>query len=225
MRGEVLIGGQNLLALPKRQARGVRGRSVALVPQSPLTALNPALTLQSHFKEAWRAHRAFDKAELQRRLHELFERVRLPHDQEFLRRRPGEISVGQAQRCTLALALLHGPSVLIADEPTSSLDPVTQAEVIDLLREITAGGGTALLFVSHDLLSVLRLCSSVATLADGHIAERLPLSGIVGAQSPALRQLLGALPVSAEILLKHMQTANDMGTEVPEEEALLTQRL
>ena len=224
-RGEVLLGGNNILALSRREARNQRGRILALVPQSPLTALNPALTLEKHFVEAWRAHQPHDRAQLQRRLDPLLERVRLPPDRSFLRRKPGEISVGQAQRCTLALALLHGPSVLIADEPTSSLDPVTQADVIALLREITTDAGMALLFVSHDLLSVLRLCSSVAALCDGCIAEHLAVGDITRAQSPSLQQLLRALPVSAEVLLRHMRATNEPGTKVLQEEALLTHRL
>ena len=223
--GEVLVNGRNILAMSRSEARDLRGRTFALVPQSPLAALNPALTLERHFTEAWRAHRPPDKAGFEGQLFPLLERVRLPRDRTFLRRRPGQISVGQAQRCTLALALLHGPSVLIADEPTSSLDPVTQADVISLLRETTLEKGTALLFVSHDLLSVLRLCSKVAALAHGGIVEHLAVGEIARAQSPALQDLLRALPVAAEVLLRHMGAGNERGTEVLEIEALLTQRL
>lgn len=206
-RGTVMLEGQDILALRGRAARKLRGRAFALVPQSPLSALNPALSLRTHFEQAWKAHRPGDSEALGVRITTLLRRVALPDTPEFLKRKPEQISVGQAQRCTLALALLHRPSVLIADEPTSALDPVTQTEVLDLLREITAEEGTALLFVSHDLLSVLRLCSSIAVLSGGRIAEHLPVDDIVLAQDPALRRLLLTLPVPAEVVVHHARLA------------------
>ena len=214
-RGEVVIEGKNILALPRREARKLRGRAFALVPQSPLSALNPALSLQTHFEQCWRAHREKDKPSLQRRIDELLERVHLPSTSEFLKRKPGQVSVGQAQRCTLALALLHRPSVVIADEPTSSLDPVSQTEVLDLLRRTSEEQGAAVLFVSHDLLSVLRLCSTVAILAEGRLAERLPVEDIVLAKTDSLRQLLRALPVPAELLVQHLRAPEGQGSRKP----------
>lgn len=212
-RGEVLLAGQNLLSLREREARRLRGREIALVPQSPLSALNSALPLQTHFEAAWRAHRARDRMAMQKRIEFLLHRVSLPADAAFLRRRPGQISVGQAQRCTIALALLHAPSVLIADEPTSALDPVSQAEVLALLREVTEEDRTALLFVSHDLMSVLRLCSSVAVLSGGRIAERLPAEDIIFGRDAELRRLLASLPVPAEVLVEHTKRAQRHAAE------------
>jgi peptide/nickel transport system ATP-binding protein len=202
VKGEVHIEGRNILQLKKGAARNLRGRAFALVPQSPLSALNPALSLRSHFEAAWKAHRQGDRNHLQSRITELMQRVQLPAAHEFLNRKPGQISVGQAQRCTLALALLHRPALLIADEPTSSLDPVTQAEVITLLKEISAAEDTALLFVSHDLLSVFRLCSKLAMLSAGRITEDLPLEAVPTTQDPALQTLLRSLPFPPELLLR-----------------------
>ena len=204
-RGTVRLRGQNLLSMKEREARRLRGRALALVPQSPASALNSALSLRTHFQEAWRAHEPLDQPRLQRRLEELFQRTQLPFDPAFLKRKPGQISVGQAQRCALALALLHRPSLLIADEPTSALDPVTQVEVLALLGEISREEGTAILFVSHDLLSLLRLCSRVGVLYGGKIAECLPMRDLHLAQHPALVRLLETLPVPPEILLKHRE--------------------
>jgi peptide/nickel transport system ATP-binding protein len=202
VKGEVRIEGKNILQLGRSEARSLRGRAFALVPQSPLSALNPALTLRSQFEAAWNAHRKGDRNHLLARMTELFDRVQLPSGKGFLDRKPSHISVGQAQRCTLALALLHRPSLLIADEPTSSLDPVTQTEVITLLQEISEAEDTALLFVSHDLLSVFRLCSELAMLSGGRITEHLPLHAVPSTQDPALRELLRALPFPPELLLK-----------------------
>ncbi len=203
-KGKVCIAGRDMLSLPREQARSLRGRELALVPQSPLNALNPALTLQAQFEAAWKAHRKRDERQLRMRTAELIERVSLPSDRDFLKRKPGQISVGQAQRCTLALALLHRPSLLIADEPTSSLDPVTQAEVLGLLREISEEQNAALLFVSHDLLSVFRLCTGIAMMSGGRITENLPLHAVLGARDPALQALLHSLPLPPEVFLDHL---------------------
>ncbi len=209
-RGEVRLRGTNLLELKERDARQLRGKALALVPQSPMSALNHALSLQTHFQEAWRAHERADADQLAHRMHALFLRVQLPLEPAFLKRKPGQISVGQAQRCALALALLHRPALLIADEPTSALDPATQVEVLSLLDQISREEGTALLFVSHDLLSVLRLCDRVAVLHGGAIAEDLPVENLHRAQHPAFRQLLATLPVSPEILLQHRRKSQSL---------------
>ncbi len=199
--GEVLLEGKNLLAMPEKEARRLRGRRIALVPQSPMTALNSALTLRAHFEEAWRAHQPANRSQLDTRIGELMEQVQLPPGAEFLSRKPAQISVGQAQRVMIALALLHHPALLVADEPTSALDPVTQAEIVRLLRRLNREGGTTLLYISHDLLSVLQLCDRVAVLDRGTIAECLPVAELgAKARHPATLALLQALPVHPRLL-------------------------
>lgn len=200
--GEVWLGADNLLALSERKLREMRGRRIALIPQSPMSALNPAISLQSHFKEAWRAHESGARAALADRVRELLAEVQLPTDAEFLQRRPVQISVGQAQRVLIALALLHRPLLIIADEPTSALDPVTQTQIVDLLRRVNRTHGTALLYVSHDLISVLRLCDRVAVLDAGTIAESLPVDRLGEARHQATTSLLETLPVPPEVLLR-----------------------
>ncbi len=199
--GTVLFEGKDLLGMTAKEARFVLGKRLALVPQSPSSALNRALSLRTHFEEAWRAHEPRNKSELRPRLNSLLEQVHLPREDQFLLRKPLEISVGQAQRVVLALALLHRPALLIADEPTSALDPCTQAEVLSLLREANRQDGTALLYISHDLLSVLRLCNKMTVLHGGRVVESLRTAGIEDdAQHPATRALLRSLPVPANIL-------------------------
>ena len=204
VEGQVRLHGVDLLALKEREARHLRGKALALVPQSPASAFNGALSLETHFREAWRAHEPTNPAKLRERVATLMQRVQLPTDTAFLKRKPGQISVGQAQRCALALALLHRPALLVADEPTSALDPSTQVEVLALLREISETDNTALLFVSHDLLSVLRLCSRVALLGSGRIAECLKVEHVHQAAHPALQHLLSTLPVPAPVFLEHL---------------------
>jgi ABC-type glutathione transport system ATPase component len=199
--GEILLNGRNLLGLSEREMRRLRGTSVSLVPQSPMTALNAAVSLRAHFEEAWGAHERSGRKALQTRLEQLLPEVQLPADAEFLGRRPGEISVGQAQRIMIALALLHRPAILIADEPTSALDPVTQAEILGLLRRLNRSTGTTLLYISHDLISVLQLCDRMAVLNAGVVAECLPVGEVERAEHPSTIALLQALPVPAGVIL------------------------
>jgi peptide/nickel transport system ATP-binding protein len=202
--GEVLLNGQNLLTLPECALRRLRGREIALIPQSPLSALNAAVTLRRHFQEAWRAHEPNKKA-LAPRLQQLLEDCQLPTDPTFLLRRPNQISVGQAQRVCIALALLHRPALLIADEPTSALDPVTQSEIVALLRRLSRRHNTTLLYVSHDLPSVIALAGRLAVLHQGTLVEQLPIAALPNATHPATLELLSALPVPAHILLHYAQ--------------------
>jgi ABC-type dipeptide/oligopeptide/nickel transport system ATPase component len=133
----------------------------------------------------------------------LLDEVQLPSDPEFLRRRPSQISVGQAQRVLIALALLHSPALIIADEPTSALDPVTQAQIVDLLKGLSRNHGATLLYVSHDLVSVLRICDRLAVLESGTIVETLPVNQLTAARHPATLNLLSTLPVPPSVLLSY----------------------
>jgi peptide/nickel transport system ATP-binding protein len=203
--GEVVLAGRNLLALSDRDFRKLRGREIALIPQSPMTALNAAISLQTHFNEAWRAHERAGRSALEKRLQSLLAEVQLPHDAEFLRRRPSQISVGQAQRVLIALALLHRPALIIADEPTSALDPVTQSQIVELLRTLNRQHGTTLLYISHDLISVLQLSDRIAVLDAGTIVENLPVSEIAHARHASTLALLSALPVPPEVLVSYRE--------------------
>ncbi|MGD0294963.1 MAG: ABC transporter ATP-binding protein [Terracidiphilus sp.] len=215
--GEVLVYGRNLLTMPAREARQIRGKMISLVPQSPMTALNAAVSLQAHFDEAWRAHESSGRKALEPRLRQLMEEVQLPADDiGFLLRKPAQISVGQAQRVLIALALLHRPSILIADEPTSALDPVTQTEILKLLRQLNRRHGTALLYISHDLVSVLQLCDRFAVLHSGAIAECVQVAQIEQVRHPATLSLLRSLPVPVRVLLSHCSTYLDSNEHVRE---------
>jgi peptide/nickel transport system ATP-binding protein len=201
--GQVMLNGQNLLEMPENKLRELRGRRIALIPQSPMTALNSAINLQSHFREAWKAHRKNGRADLSSRLQTLLSEVQLPTESDFLLRRPSQISVGQAQRVLIALALLHNPDVIVADEPTSALDPVTQSQIVNLLKGLNRKNGVTFLYVSHDLVSVLQLADRIAVLSEGSIVETLPFAEIDRARHPATIALLNSLPVPPQVLLSH----------------------
>jgi ABC-type dipeptide/oligopeptide/nickel transport system ATPase component len=159
------------MQLNEREMRRVRGREIALVLQSPLSALNPAMRIGRQLEEAWRAHRVGSKEDCHRAVQESMRSVSLPPDDNLLRRYPSELSVGQAQRVLIAMAIIHRPALLIADEATSALDAVTRTEVLELFRDLNRMLGMAILYVSHDLYSVGALCNRVAILHQGEIVE------------------------------------------------------
>ena len=169
--GSVRFDGRDLMQCRERELRQLRGRRIALVPQSPLSAFNPALRFEAHFREAWRAHATSSWRSVRPQALELLRRMDLPADDSFLRRYPRQVSVGQAQRILIAMALLHRPALLIADEPTSALDAITQSEILELFRRLNRQLNMAMLFISHDLLSVASLCSRIAILQHGQIVE------------------------------------------------------
>src|SRR5947209_2429110 len=129
--GSIQWKGQELLTLKEGAWLKLRGREIAFVPQSPLSSLNPALRIETQLAEAWKLHQNGGKQECQKAILAALENVSLPADKEFLRRYPSEISVGQAQRVLIAMAVLHHPALLIADEPASALDAITQSEILD----------------------------------------------------------------------------------------------
>lgn len=193
VEGVVSFRGRNLLEARERDLRCVRGREIALVLQSPLASLNPALRIGTQIAEAWRAHERGDGWKA--RMRGLFERMRLPHTDEFLRKYPRQLSVGQAQRVLIAMALLHKPALLIADEPTSSLDVITQAEILALIRELCSDLRVAVLFISHDLPALASVCHRIAVLANGVIVENESPEVLFRApKHPYTQALLQAIP-------------------------------
>jgi ABC-type glutathione transport system ATPase component len=195
IRGRILLLGRDLLQCTQSEMRDIRGRLVSLAPQSPMEALNPSLRVETHLREAWRAHSREPWGAQKDRVAHLLESVGLSPPGSFLRRYPRQMSVGQAQRVLIAMALLHSPPFLIADEPTSALDVITQREVLDLVRTIVADGQKSMLFISHDLPTVTGLCHRLAILHKGEIVECGPVGQVVANPKNAYtQQLVEAVP-------------------------------
>ena len=169
--GEIIFEGEDLLNKPESQLRAIRGRRMSVVLQSPLASLNPALRIGTQLNEAWRAHSDGAVEDCGPAVLSALRNAQLPFDQEFLRRRPSQLSVGQAQRVCIAMAILHRPALLIADEATSALDTITQSEILDLFAHLNDELRMAILYISHNLISVSALCDRVAILHAGEILE------------------------------------------------------
>lgn len=169
--GNIRFQDSDLLQLSERELRALRGRSIALVLQSPLSSLNPALKIRTQIKEAWRAHASGTGVDCANAIRTSLQSVSLPTDDDFLRKYPSQMSVGQAQRVLIAMAVMHRPALLIADEATSALDVITQSEILALFRELNRSTGMAILYISHDLASVAGICDRIAILHEGEIVE------------------------------------------------------
>jgi ABC-type glutathione transport system ATPase component len=198
--GTIQFEGSELLRLPERDLRSLRGRKIALVLQSPLSSLNPALRIRTQLSESWRAHASGSRSDCDRAIREALESVSLPSTDEFLRKYPSQMSIGQAQRVLIAMAVLHRPALLIADEATSALDVITQSEILALFRELNRNFGMAVLYISHDLASVAGFCDRVAILHDGRIVESgETLQVLTNPQNDYTRRLMAAMPKLPQI--------------------------
>lgn len=196
-KGRIEFNGRDLMRMKQRALRELRGREMALVLQSPIAALNPALRIGAQMAEAWRVHRpGSTRGERDTAIRDSLERVSLPADAAFLRKYPAELSVGQAQRVLIGMAVLHRPLLLIADEPTSALDIITQAEVLELFAELSRRMEMSILYISHDLLSVAAISDRVAVMEQGEIVEcRETAELFTDPAHPYTRKLIGSLPV------------------------------
>ncbi|WP_439577978.1 ABC transporter ATP-binding protein [Elioraea sp.] len=214
--GEIRFDGRDLLGVPEETlAREVRGREIAYIPQDPSTAFNPVFTIgtqiddlmrfkspllrggtsdrQGFFNSYPRERRAADRA----RVLELLRLVQLPNPEAVLRKYPHEVSGGQRQRLMIAMALLPEPKLVIADEPTTSLDVTVQAQILKLLKQLARERGVAVLFTTHDLGAAYEICDRITVMYAGQEVEEAPVDGFFERPShPYTRKLLDSLPSS-----------------------------
>jgi ABC-type glutathione transport system ATPase component len=198
--GSIRLNGRDLMTLSEAEMRTIRGKDIGLVLQSPMSSLNPALRIGTQMYETWRAHKTGSRRECTPQFLEILRSLNLEADEKFLERKPAQLSVGQAQRVLIAMAVLHRPALVLADECTSSLDLITQKEVLAIFRQLSEQMGTAILFISHDLLAVSSLCHRIAILRNGELVESGATNEILRRPShPYTRQLVAALPVPEAI--------------------------
>jgi peptide/nickel transport system ATP-binding protein len=192
VQGSITLDGQELTTLSPADLRAIRGRRIAAIFQSPATAFSPVYRVGTIMTRALRLHGA-TRAEAADRAAEAMRQVLLSPD--LLRRYPSQLSGGQLQRVSIALAVALRAEILLADEPTSALDVTVQAEVLDLLRGLRQSMGLSILFISHDLAVVAELCDRVAVMRSGVIVEQGPAAQVLSAPSdPYTIELLESVP-------------------------------
>ncbi|MGF1599786.1 MAG: ABC transporter ATP-binding protein [Acidimicrobiales bacterium] len=202
--GEVLLEGRNLLALPERELRTLRGTQVSMVFQEPMTALDPVFTVGQQIGSTLRAHHEVSRAEARARSIELLAEVGIPEPARRYREYPHQLSGGMRQRAMIAMALVCEPRLLVADEPTTALDVTIQAQVLDLIVKLSEERGTAVLLITHDLGVVAETCDRVLTMYAGQIVEEGSVDeALEFPRHPYTAGLLAAIPrpgVAAEDL-------------------------
>ncbi|TKW67406.1 MAG: ABC transporter ATP-binding protein [Paracoccus denitrificans] len=191
--GEVLLDGQNLLTTPEQQMCRIRGNRIGMIFQEPMTALNPLMNIGDQVAEVLRIHHDLPASKALARARDRLDRVGLSEPRFPLTLYPHELSGGQRQRVAIALAVAEAPDLLIADEPTTALDVTTQAQILDLLRDLVSAEGMSLLLITHDLAVVAGIADHVAVMKDGEVVEEGPTEALFRAQShPYTRSLFAA---------------------------------
>ncbi len=198
VEGSIQLAGRELLGLPERELASLRGDRIAMVFQEPMTALNPVHTVGRQVAEPLRLHRGLSAADSRREAIALLDRVGIPDAARRVDAWPHQFSGGQRQRITLAMALACGPGLLVADEPTTALDVTVQRQVLDLLQELVAERGMALLLVSHDLGVIARRVARTLVMYGGSLVEGGPTVDVFAQRRhPYTRGLFAARPTLA----------------------------
>jgi len=193
--GSIAFQGQDLLALQEPQWRTLRGNRIGMIFQDPMSALNPVMRIGEQLEEALDAHLTLAPAEKRARILAALRDVRLPDPAGIAASYPGRLSGGQRQRVMIACALMLEPALLIADEPTTALDVTTQAQILELIRDLQARQGTAVLFITHDFGVVSQIADRVAVMQTGEIVEAGNAADVLGnPQHGYTRKLIAAIP-------------------------------
>jgi peptide/nickel transport system ATP-binding protein len=191
--GEILIKGENLLALSEKAMQKIRGNMIAMIFQDPMTALNPIETVGFQIAETIKLHNKITRAEAERRACDMLEMVGIP--MERFSEYPHQFSGGMKQRVVIAMALACNPELLFADEPTTALDVTIQAQVLDMMRSLKEKLSTSVVLITHDLGVVAEFCDSVAVTYAGEIVERGTVEHIFdNPKHPYTLGLFGSLP-------------------------------
>jgi oligopeptide/dipeptide ABC transporter ATP-binding protein len=192
--GEILLGGEDLTKKSPRQMRRIRGRMVAMILQDPMASLNPLFNIYTQVSEPAYYHLGMRRRSLRRRVEELLRAVRIPSPAMRMRNYPHQMSGGMRQRIVGAIALAGGPKLIIADEPTTNLDVTIQAQYLDLLKDIQQETGVAIIFVTHNLGIVAKMCDRMAVMYAGKIVEGGTVRDLFARpKHPYTKALLGSM--------------------------------
>ena len=193
--GSVLFDGRDITLLPERARRRLMGRGMGLIPQDPMTSLNPAYRIGGQIADVLRLHLGMGRSAAEARALELLEDVHIRAPKRVMRQYPHELSGGMRQRVLIAVAFACRPKLIVADEPTTALDVTVQRQVLALIKQMQAQEGASILFVTHDLGVVAKICDRVTVLHGGRVLEAGDTARIVEAPRHAYtRALMAATP-------------------------------
>jgi len=193
--GEVRFEGEDLLKVPARRMRDLRGDKLSMIFQEPMTSLNPAFPVGEQVSEAILRHKKVSNAQAQEQAVEMLRKVRIPSPERRARDYPHQLSGGMRQRVMIAMALACNPRLLIADEPTTALDVTIQAQILELMRLLRAELGTAIILITHDLGVIAELADEVLVMYAGKVVERCAAVRLFSEpQHPYTVGLLGSIP-------------------------------
>jgi len=194
-QGSARLEGTDLLALKPAELDRFRGRDMAMVFQDPMTALNPVMKIRRQLAETLEVHRGMRRREAEAEALAMLKRVGIPDAERRIEQYPHELSGGMRQRVVIAMALLCRPKVIVADEPTTALDVTIQAQILELFAEATAGSGTALVLITHDLGVVAGVASRIAVMYAGRVVEEGSVDDVFEAPAhPYTAALLASIP-------------------------------
>jgi peptide/nickel transport system ATP-binding protein len=193
--GAIRFDGFDLLHTSDQTLRDLRGNRLAMIFQEPMTSLNPSFTIGDQIIETILRHRGGSRKSARQRTIDLLRRVHIPSPERRIDEYPHKLSGGMRQRVMIAMALACDPRLLIADEPTTALDVTLQAQILELMRELKAASGAAIILITHDLGVVAEVCDDVAVMYAGEIVERAPVDELFAMpQHPYTVGLLGSIP-------------------------------
>jgi peptide/nickel transport system ATP-binding protein len=195
VEGSVVFEGRDLLALSEAEMRKVRGDAISMIFQEPMTSLNPVLTIGHQIAEVLVLHRGLSRDDAMQRAVEMLRLVRIPEPEQRVTEYPHQLSGGMRQRVMIAMALACEPRLLIADEPTTALDVTIQAQILDLMRELKARTGAAIVLITHDLGVVAEMAQRVVVMYAGRRVEEAPVEALFAhPRHPYTRGLLESIP-------------------------------
>src|SRR5215210_8538942 len=193
--GEAVFKGENLLTMPKKRLRDIRGNDIAMIFQDPMTSLNPVHTIGRQLVEAIKLHRDVTTRQARSRALELLKAVGIPRAERRVDDYPHQFSGGMRQRVMIAMALINDPDLLIADEPTTALDVTTQAQILELMNRLQREFGSAIIIITHDLGVVAETADDVVVMYAARVVERAPVENLFNRpHMPYTWGLLGSLP-------------------------------
>ncbi|MBB2181644.1 ABC transporter ATP-binding protein [Lachnospiraceae bacterium MD1] len=215
MEGKILFDGKDILTSSLEEQRALKGTHMAMIFQEPMTSFNPVLTVGAQVEEMLRLHETCDPTEYKNRTIAIMKEAGLLEAEDIYHKYPHQLSGGMRQRAMIAMAMIAGPKLLIADEPTTALDVTIQKKIIMLLKEINQRHGTAILFVSHDLGVITSICNRVLVMKDGRIVEQgIAKELFLNPKTEYTKMLIEAAPVTwMSQLMKPVKDSEDFDQE------------